>query len=424
MPGNNVFTSWVAPRITDLTLNKLGVASGMSRAWERDFEREFAVGDTVLVKDKQQYFVNDGFDITNNIQSVDRRFSQITVDRQKSVAVDWDTIEKALQMERSESEIEDAILEPMADFLAQTIDSDAAAFIADNTPNVLGVLGTNPTAYTTFDSARQRIFELGGWEGARRKTMIVSPAALAAWRRTAATSGGFYDKFGPEADVSMSFRKGYIRKMSDFDVFESMSLKRHTASSWAGVVEVTSAGATGGTNLEPTLTVTCTNADTFTRGDKFSIASVNATNPMTRNTFGQSKHFTIRAPLTASSTSATLQVWPPMIGPGSPYQNVDALAAAGADLTLFPGTSNPNGLVGQLCLAFTDNAFALVGVDLPMPKNEEVQAKYTDPGTGLTFAIIRSFDHLKRRWIQRLDCMYGFGRMTQAQSASVVICAA
>ena len=144
MAGSHVFTSWVAPRITDLTLNKLGVASGMSRAWERDFEREFAVGDTVLVKDKQQYFVNDGFDITNNIQPIDRRFSQIVVDRAKSVAVDWDSIEKALQMERSEEEIEEAILEPMTDFLAQAIDSDAAEFIHDNTPNVEGILGTDP----------------------------------------------------------------------------------------------------------------------------------------------------------------------------------------------------------------------------------------------------------------------------------------
>lgn len=424
MPGSHVFTSWVAPRITDLTLNKLGVASGMSRAWERDFEREFAVGDTVLVKDKQQYFVNDGFDITQNIQPIDRRYSQIVVDRAKSVAVDWDTIEKALEMERSEEEIEDAILEPMADFLAQTIDSDAAEFIGDNTPNVLGVLATDPTAYSTFDNARTRLFQLGGWEGAKRRTMILTPAALSSWRQTAATSGGFYNVFNPQKDASMSFRKGYVNRISDFDVFESMSLNRHTASTWGGTVEVTNAGASGGTNLEPTLALTVTDGDTFTRGDKFRIASVNAANPMTRNAFGQAKQFAVRANHTASGTSATIQIWPPIIGPGSPYQNVDALPAAGADLTLWPGTSSPNGLVGTMCLAFTDRAFALVGVDLPMPKNEEVQAKYTDPGTGLTFAIIRSFDYLKRRWIQRLDCLYGFGRMTQAQNASVVIAAA
>lgn len=424
MAGNHVFTEWVAPRITDLTLNKLGVASGMSRAWERDFEREFAVGDTVLVKDKQQYFVNDGFDITNNIQPIDRRYSQIIVDRAKSIAVDWDTIERALQMERSESEIEDAILEPMADFLAQAIDSDAAEFIADNTPNVLGVLGTDPSAFTTFDQARQRLFELGGWEGARRRTMALTPGALGNFRRTAATSGGFYNILQSQKDADKSFRKGFIDRISDFDVFESMSLHRHTASTWGGTVEVTNAGASGGTNLEPTLALTVTDADTFTKGDKFSIASVNATNPMTRQSIGAARHFTIRASHTAVGTTATLQIWPPIIGPGSPYQNVDALPAAGADLTLWPGTSTPNGKAGAMCIAYTDKAFALVGVDLPMPKNEEVQAKYTDPGTGLTFAIIRSFDTYKRRWIQRLDCLYGFGRMNQAQNCSVIIAGA
>ena len=423
MAGSHVFTSWVAPRITDLTLNKLGVASGMSRAWERDFEREFAVGDTVLVKDKQQYFVNDGFDITNNIQPIDRRFSQIVVDRAKSVAVDWDSIEKALQMERSEEEIEEAILEPMTDFLAQAIDSDAAEFIHDNTPNVEGILGTDPTAFATFDQLRERLFKLGGWEGARRRTLALSPTALGAFRQTAATNAGFYNfqNSGLAKDVRMSFRRGYIDKISDFDVFESMSLARHTVGTWGGTVEVTSAGATGGTNLEPTLTLTCTANDDFNKGDKFSIAAVNEINPMTRQSNNALKQFTVRQDVDPSGTSVTISMWPPIIGPGSPYQNVDALPAAGADLTLWPGTTSPNGLTGANGIAFTDKAFALVGVDLPMPRNEEVQSKYTDPGTGLTFAIIRSFDHLKRSWVQRLDCLYGFGRMTQAANCAVVL---
>jgi hypothetical protein len=49
---------------------------------------------------------------------------------------------------------------------------------------------------------------------------------------------------------------------------------------------------------------------------------------------------------------------PAIYGPGSQYQNVDALAAAGAALTLWPGTAAPSGKVGTVSLGLTKAAFA------------------------------------------------------------------
>src|SRR4029078_12194962 len=101
------------------------------------------------------------------------------------------------------------------------------------------------------------------------------------------------------------------------------------------------------------------------KGDKFSIAGVNATNPATRRSTGSPKLFTIlSAGATISGTSATITYSPSLYGRGSQYQNVDAYPVAGADLTLFPGTTSPNGKHGVIGFAITDSAFALAGVKL------------------------------------------------------------
>jgi hypothetical protein len=79
-----------------------------------------------------------------------------------------------------------------------------------------------------------------------------------------------------------------------------------------------------------------------------------------------------RPPVTGAASAATVQFSPAIYGPGSQYQNVDALPAAGATLTMFRGTAAPTSAhSGVNGLAFTKDAFAIVGVKLEMPKNTE-----------------------------------------------------
>jgi hypothetical protein len=47
----------------------------------------------------------------------------------------------------------------------------------------------------------------------------------------------------------------------------------------------------------------------------------------------------------------------------------------------------------------------------------------TDPDTGLSIAFIRAFDAVQRRWINRFDCMVGFGRL-HVESCAVRVLAA
>jgi hypothetical protein len=175
-------------------------------------------------------------------------------------------------------------------------------------------------------------------------------------------------------------------------------------------VEVTSTQT--GTAAISTLTLTCTNGDTFNLGDKVSIAAVNAANSGTRRSTGSPKLFTLlSATQTISGTSATVTISPSIFGPGSPYQNVDALPIAGADLTLFPGTTLPNGKSGLIGFAITGDAFALAGVKLDGPESagDTICSQTQDPNSGLSVRYLRQFDGRSSTWINRIDCALGFG---------------
>jgi hypothetical protein len=130
----------------------------------------------------------------------------------------------------------------------------------------------------------------------------------------------------PSADIAKQYRTGIAGMADGFDFYESVSLYQHTAGTWAGAVTVNGAGQSGST-----LNVTCTTGDTFSVGDSFAIGSVNPVNPGTRRKVGTStKQFTITSATVGAASAATLSISPAIFGPGSQYQNVDALPATAA----------------------------------------------------------------------------------------------
>ena len=200
-----------------------------------------------------------------------------------------------------------------------------------------------------------------------------------------------------------------------------MSLPSHTHGVVASTFTVSGASQSGASLL-----VNCTSGDTWKKGDHISIVNVNGVNPMTRQSINRVRHFVITQDVTASASTATLPLFPQIIGPGSPYQTVDALPADAATITHVPGTSTPTTAhTGPFALAFTKNAFACVGGKLPMPKKgtKELAEEYTDPKTGITISFISDFTTRERQVENRMDCLMGFGVMW-AESCAMRIASA
>lgn len=399
----NVFkyTDWVSMDTLRILKNKLMLASYFNTDDQKDYNKTFPIGATLRKKFPQRFTSVDG--LPYQPQALTRRETTVTIDQNVQVAWEYDSFEEALKMERGEALLRKEYSEPAAEEIYQQIESRAALWASDHCNNFVGVLGTNPTNFqTTTGAARQTLVEMALYKG--KKAFIIPPKVNTSMVAAA------MNLMNPADAISKQYKDGVIGHQGGFDWFESMSLYSITASTWAGVVEVTSTQT--GTDAISTLTLTVTNGDTFRKGNKFSIAGVNAANPGTRRSTGSPKLFTIlSATQTISGTSATITISPAIYGPGSQYQNVDALPLAGADLTLFPGTTSPNGKSGVIGFAITDQAFALAGVKLEGPESagDTICSQFQDKNSGLSVRYLRQFDGKESKWINRIDCAFGFG---------------
>lgn len=401
-------SGWVAMESLRVLLNKLVVAQFGNTTYNKEFDKPFAIGETALVKYPQRFLVRDG--LTYQEQGINRRTTSVTMDQVFGVDFGWDSVEKLLNMERSREEIKREYIDPIMDQLAQEIDSRFTLYAYQNTPNITGVLGTTPTVMSTFSTARSILMESACPPGDRG--MIVTPSM--SQNAVAANLAAF----NPTDEISKEFKEGYVGNYAGSKWYESMSLYSHTAGTWAGAVTVTTAPATGATSF----TITATAGDTFLKGDVFSVNAVVNANPSTRRSTGRTKTFTVTQALTAAGGGAdVLNFWPPMYGPGDQYQNVDALPIAAAALTLFPGTSSPNGKSGVNGLNIQKDAFALVSGPLEKPSAVEWSWVQRDPKTGVAIRFVRAWDQQNSRMTNRFDVILGFGTLYSENAAVRVL---
>lgn len=414
--ATNTFTntSWVSMEILRLLLNKLVVAEYFNRSWEKDFKKEFAPGSSITVKFPQRMLTSDTMGYAP--QGVNRISTTVSLDQWIQCAFEWDDYEAAVKLERSEEELRENYWDPAAAAISQDIDSRCAKFAYQNASNVVGVLGTSPTTVQTYYQARQVLMEEACPPG--KRCMLISSEMMEEIGRN------ITNVFHPADEVTAAWKEGALGKLAGFDFFESNSLYSHTAGTWnAAGVQVYGADQSG-----TSLRITATAGDTFKKGDKVSIANVNRVNPMTRRVAGKAaaRQFTITQDLTAlgsNNAADVLHILPAIYGPGSQYQNVDALPAHTAPLTLWPGTSSPNGKVGTVGLGLSRFSFALVGGKLYVPSAVEQAGGAQDPDTGISIRKVKAWDPVRSMQINRLDSLMGTGVLYQSNGAVAVAAA-
>jgi hypothetical protein len=386
-----------------ILVNQLKVAGYMNTDYNKEFTREFAVGETVRVKLPQRFKTRAG--LGYNPQALDRQYTTVTCNQIFGVDFEWDSVEKALKMERGEEAIRSEYLKPAMAAIANDIDSRAALFAYQNTNNIVGILGTNPTSMTTFEQARERMVNLACPPG--KKTLTVVPQVNTSMVPSLASF------LNPSRQISDQYLEGFLGKLSGFDVWEDVNLYQHTAGTAGTAAAITISGAQAGGS---TITITGTAGETFLTGDVISIDDVRMVNPQSRRIVGaEDKQFVVTQDLTLTGGVDTLNISPAIVGPGlypaGQYQNVNALPLTTAVVTLFPGTPAPQGLTGTQNLALHRDAFAMVGVKLEVPKAVEMSSQQRDPETGIAVRFVRMFDPVQSRMINRFDVLMGFGSL-------------
>lgn len=399
--------------------NKLVISESFSTSFNKLFNGTYNVGptgDTIRVPYPRQFLPGTQNNLGYEPQPMVDRATFVRIDQISKVHFEYDVIERALRMQDYQGALTEDIIDPASDTMAQDIEDRCALYAYQHTPNIVGILGTNPATFdAAFGAAYERFINLGGGTGPRRA--IISTGIQRAF--TAAELA----LFQPADEISRAFKEGTVGRAQTFDTFASPSLYTHTAGTWAAGVTVSVTPAVdpdAGTGMT-SIVVAGTNGDTFKKGDVFNIAAVNEVNLYTRRPGGTTKlrEMSVQAPVTVAGGVATVTFTPPLYGPGSPYQNVDALPIAGAALTLFPGTTSPNGKSGKQSLMLGKDAFALVGVKLKIPPSggDIRTAQRRDPKTGLAVTYVQQFEGKEMKWLTRFDCPLGFGEFWNAVAA-------
>lgn len=415
--NNFTNTSWVSMQILRLLVNRLVCAEYFNRSWEKDFNKEFAPGSTITIKFPQRMLTVDGMGYAP--QGINRISTTVSLDNWIQVPFEWDDYERAVKLERSEEELRENYWAPAGAAIAQEIDSRAANFARINTSNFVGVLGTDPTTVQAYYQARAMLEKEAASN--EKRCMLLSTSQMVS------LGSNITNVFHPSDEITRMWKRGNIGRLAGFDFFESNSLWTHTAGTWAATVKVIGSGQTGAS-----LVIQGTAGDTLNPGDKFSIAASNMVNPMTRRSAGPLvlRTFTYTGiltpggsptPFTLTGGSDTIPILPAIYGPGSQYQNVDALPLTNAALTLWPGTTSPNGKSGTVGLGLTREAFALVGGKLYLPKSVESAAQQQDPDSGIAIRKVIAWDPVRSMQVNRYDSLIGFGNLYQQNGAVAML---
>lgn len=419
--GSYQVADWVALDCMRLLENMLAMAGFANFGYQDEFKKEYAIGESLRVKFPQEFLVTDGFEY--NPQAINRQASTITIDQPMQVAFEWDSLEQALKLERTQKQIQAEYNYPAMQQLASEVEMRFMDFAFFNTNNVVGTLAATPTSWDVYAQADQRMTENAGDNGTmnNRQALGVTPGMMRTMIANSLT------QFNPQNIISKAFQSGYLgstsQAVANANWYKSMYCHPHTTGVWTTVltgVTVSGAGQSGAT-----LNVACSTGDTFKRGDIVAVAGMNNVNPRTKRSTGALKNLKIMADATGVASAAALTVSPAIIGPGSPYQNVSALPVAGNALALWPGTTMVDstaktGICGQL---LNKMAFAMAGVDLMLPSEGgtvKLARKHRDDNTGLTLAMLSMFDGILRRQINRMDMLIGFGPLYTDRAACLI----
>jgi hypothetical protein len=244
--------------------------------------------------------------------------------------------------------------------------------------------------------AQQKLNESAAGMAPRYAT--VNPAA------NAGLVNGLSGFFNPTDTISKQFKNGMMGTgVLGFDEINmSQSIKVHTTGSRAGTILVNGAVSTQG---QSTISIDgLTGAtDTVTAGDVFTIASVFAVNPQTRESTGSLQQFVVTAAQTGVSNAlANMAISPPIYTSTSALATVNSFPADNAAVT-FVGTAStayPQNLI------YHKDAITFATADLVLPTGVDMAARAVH--NGISLRIIRDYDINNDRMPCRIDVLYGF----------------
>jgi hypothetical protein len=370
--------------------NNLVLSRNVNKEYDDSFAAEGAkIGSTLRIRLPDRALVTDGAAL--QVQDDNEQFTTLTVSSQKHIGINFTTAELTMQLD----DFAERVLKPRISQLASSVDADLATSYKSIFSSV-GTPGTTPASSLVLLQAGQKLNEYASPLSPRYAT--VNPAA------NAGLVEGMKGFFNPTGTISSQFKSGMMgENVLGFDeVNMSQSIATHTVGSLP-TSPVVSSSTPPTTQGAATLDITYSSATrTIKQGDIFTIAGVYTVNPQTRQSVGSLQQFVVTADQTLTSTSATINISPPLYTATNALATVDSFPAASAVIT-FLGTAST---VYPQNLVYHKNAITMATADLLLPQGVDMASRQVH--NGVSMRIVRQYDINNDRMPCRVDVLYGF----------------
>jgi hypothetical protein len=369
--------------------NNLIAAKMVHRGFEDEFGNAmngFESGDTVSIRRPTDFTVRDGATSAN--QDIVEGKVSLTVDKQKGVDFGFTSKELSLNIK----ELSERVIKPAMVQLANQIDSDVYG-LYKYVPNWVGTAGNTIDSFADFAKAPELLDKMAVPMDDR--SGILTPADH--WGLLGSQTALYIQDAAKGA-----YRDGSLGRLGGIDTFMAQNLPSHTVGADLSgtvnqsIVTTTTTYASVKNTMQQTITVASLNLNA---GDVFTIANVNAVNPVTKADLGIAKQF-----VCISYSANSLVFYPAMIWTGA-FQNV-AVASGTTDLNTAAITAVGTASTAyRQNLVFHKNAFALAMVPLISPPGAPSVSRQSYKGTSVR--LIPTYDGTNDRSNFRLDVLYG-----------------
>ena len=389
----------VTREIGNLLHNNMKFVSTIERYYDPTTPGGQRDGGSIQLRIPPKYTTSTG----PNLDVQDTTEQQVTLTRgtQRHVDINFTTEELTQDLDDFSSNV----LAPAVNVLASVIDYDAMS-MALEVYNSVGTYGTTPATALVWLQANAKLSQFGVPTDMRNAAL--DPTA------NASTVDGLKGLFNPTTNVARQYVKGMMEAPAlGFEGwYMTQNVRKHTTGS--GAATSWQVDEPSGTNLvEGTRILDMDGgsaSETMTVGDVFTIGSVYAVNPETKQSTGELMQFVVTNAATASSGQITggtgtgqLQFSPAIYSSASGgLQNVDALPADGAAVTVIgsASTAYPQNL------AYHRDAFVLATADLIMPKGVDFAAR--EVLDGISIRLVRQYRIGNDDIPCRADVLYGY----------------
>lgn len=374
--------------------DKLQFCKTIDKADESDFDGKngFNAGDTIYINKNARFISGTNPDITSALQDVKEEKVALTLDQRRVTGIALTSSEIATEM--ALKSWAKRILDPAVSEMAQKIEAAFLDKAMDSISNLVGTAGTTIFDMDTILSAGQKIDE-HACPDLDNRYMLLNPAA----QRSAVNANK--GLFNNTTEVGKQYLKGRMGQGMGFEFISNNLLPTHTNGNDVIFEVRTTVSVEGQTTLVVEALTTTTG--TVKKGTVFTIAGVNDVHPVTKDSLGYLKQFTVAADATADGSGyATLTLTEGFYtSASSGLQNISAFPVDGAAIT--PVGLASTGYIQNL--AYHKSAFRMASVPLITPDGTDMASQKTVDG--ITLRVIRDYDVLTDKLIMRLDFLGG-----------------